>query len=100
MKVGVSSELLDEVLDILSISSGLRQCDIAECVECSPATVHAAVNKLVGLGCVSVGAVQYLRNDGEITLKKGYFYEQGLPQQYPFSKRRNRRRRQNGARSL
>jgi len=75
----VSSQFLNKVLDVLAGSNGLRAVDIASEIGCSQSAVSAAVCMLKELGCISEGAVQYFRKDGQVTLHNGYFYEQNLP---------------------
>lgn len=82
METGVSSELLNDALDVLAAGSGLRKCDIAESLGVVGSTASAVVRDLLELNCISMGAVKYFRKDGAVTFKEGYFFEQDLPSGY------------------
>jgi len=79
MESKVSKLLLENVLDFIFSSNGVRKCEIAKQLKIAQSTAFACVQKLVNLNCISEGVVQYFKGDGTISLKTGYFYEQGLP---------------------
>lgn len=93
----VSSELLNDALDILASNNGLQTSDLARELNVSDSAASAAVRDLLNFGCISEGAVQYFRKDNEVTLKRGYFYEKDLPDYY--NTPRSRQEKSNSKRS-
>jgi len=85
----VSSELLDQALDIFSICNGLQRCELIRSLNVSNSAGTIIIKELLELECISIGAIQYHRIDGHITLRKGYLYEQDLPEDFRVTKRRH-----------
>lgn len=74
----VSEKKLGLVLDQIQAANGITTAEVAGTLKISMPGASAAINILITKGCVSKGSVQYIRKNGKIGLKPGYFYENDL----------------------
>lgn len=87
-----SSELMNKVLDVLAGQSAMGVTELSRTVGKSPSAVSAVIAELRKLNCISEGAEQFRRKDGEVTYHKVYIYEQDLPEGYKTPRRMQRHR--------
>ena len=89
----VSSELLEDALDIIAGCNGIRSSELASALGVGPSSATAIVRELLKFNCISKGAVQYFKKDGEVSLHTGHYYEQDLPVGYKTPNRRQTKKK-------